>query len=51
MQIIFTSLQTDSHASTSALSFFTGWKAILLPNQQHQSTEGNGFKLKILVSL
>jgi len=32
MLIIYTSLQTDNHASTSSLSF-------PLPNQLHQSTE------------
>ena len=40
MQVICTLLQTDDHASTSSLSFFTGWMPFLLPNQQHQSTEG-----------
>jgi len=40
MQIICTSLQTDYHASTSPLSFFTGQMLFLLPNQQRQSTEG-----------
>jgi len=34
-----TSLQTDYHASTSPLSFFTGQMPFLLPNQQCQSTE------------
>jgi len=34
------SLQTDNHASTPPLSFFTGWMPFLPPNQQHQSTEG-----------
>jgi len=34
------SLQTDNHASTSLLSFFTGRMPFLLPNQQLQSTEG-----------
>jgi len=38
---VCTSLQTDNHASTSPLSFFTGWMPFLPPNQQHQSTEGN----------
>jgi len=33
-------LQTDDHASTSPLKFFTGM-SFLPPNQQHQSTEGN----------
>ena len=39
MQIICTSLQTDNHASTSSLHFFTGRMPFLPPNQQHQSTE------------
>jgi len=33
--------QTDNHASTSPLSFFTGRTPFLPPNQQRQSTEGN----------
>jgi len=37
---VCTSLQTDNHASTPPLSFFTGWTPFLPPNQQHQSTEG-----------
>jgi len=37
---VCTSLQTDNHASIPTLSFFTGWMPFLLPNQQHQSTEG-----------
>ena len=37
---VCTSLQTDNHANTSPLSFFTGWLPFLLPNQQRQSTEG-----------
>jgi len=37
---ICTSLKTDNHASPSPLSFFTGRMPFLLPNQQHQSTEG-----------
>jgi len=40
MQIICTSIQTDIHASTSTLSFFTRWMLFLMPNQQCQSTEG-----------
>jgi len=36
-----TSLQTDNHASTSPLKFFTGRMPFLPPNQQRQSTEGN----------
>ena len=35
-----TSLQTDNHTSTQPLSFFTGRMPFLLPNQQHQRTEG-----------
>jgi len=38
---VCTSLQTDSHARTPTLSFFTGWMPFLPPNQQHQSTEGS----------
>ena len=34
------SLQTDNHASTPPLKFFTGWMPFLPPNQQRQSTEG-----------
>jgi len=37
---VCTSLQTDNHASTPPLSFLTGRMPLLLPNQQHQSTEG-----------
>jgi len=37
---VWTSLQTDNHASTSPLSFFTGRMPFLPPNQQRQSTEG-----------
>ena len=37
---VCTSLQTDNHASTPLLSFFTGWMPFLPPNQQHQRTEG-----------
>ena len=36
---VCTSLQTDNHASTPALSFFTGRMPFLPPNQQRQSTE------------
>ena len=35
-------LQTDNHASTQPLNFFTGWMPFLPPNQQRQSTEGSG---------
>ena len=34
------SLQTDNHASTPSLSFFTGRMPFLTLNQQRQSTEG-----------
>ena len=37
---VCTLLQTDEHASTSPLKFFTDWMPFLPPNQQHQSTEG-----------
>jgi len=36
---VWTSLQTDNHASTQPLKFFTGRVPFLPPNQQHQSTE------------
>jgi len=38
---VCTSLQTDNHASTPPLSFFTGRIPFLPANQQHQSTEGS----------
>ena len=37
---VCTSLQTNNHASTPPLSFFTCWMPFLPPNQQCQSTEG-----------
>jgi len=37
---ICTSLQTDNHASTSLLKFFTGQMPFLPPNQECQTTEG-----------
>ena len=37
---VYISLQTDNHASTPLLSFFTGRMPFLPPNQQRQSTEG-----------
>jgi len=43
-----TSLQTDNHASTTPLLFFTGRMPFLPPNQQRQSTEGNYLADKIL---
>jgi len=39
MQIICTLLQTDNHASTSSLSFFTSRMLFPMPSQQCQSTE------------
>jgi len=36
----YTSLQTENHASTSPLSFFTDRMPFLPPSQQRQSTEG-----------
>jgi len=42
---VCTSLQTDNHASTPPLSFFTGRMPFLPPNQQRQSTEGNNCRL------
>jgi len=42
---VCTSLQTDNHASTQPLSFFTGRMPFLPPNQQRQSTEGRGSTL------
>ena len=38
---VCTSLQTDNHASTPPLSFFTGQMPFLQPNQQRQGTEGS----------
>jgi len=37
---VCTLLQTDNHASTPPLSFFTGRMPFLPPNEQRQSTEG-----------
>ena len=37
---VCTSLQTDNHANTPLLSFFTSRMPFLPPNQQCQSTEG-----------
>jgi len=41
---VCTSLQTDNHASTSPLEFFTGRMPFLPPNQQRQSTEGTKYQ-------
>jgi len=38
---VCTLLQTDNHASTPPLSFFTDRIPFLPPNQQRQSTEGS----------
>jgi len=43
-QQVCTSLQTDNHASTPPLSFFTDRMPFLPPNQQRQSTECKGFR-------
>jgi len=43
---VCTSLQTDIHASTAPLSFFTGRMPFLPPNQQRQSTEGSDLHQK-----
>jgi len=48
MQIICTSLQTDNHASTSSLRFFTGRMPFLRSNQQRQSNEGTVTMLPIV---
>jgi len=42
---VCTSLQTDNHASTPPLIFFQAMP-FLLPNQQHQSTEGRPRQFK-----
>jgi len=51
---VCTSLQTDKHASTPPLSFFTGRMPFLLPIQQRQSTEcrlnNTGIEIKILLA-
>ena len=44
MQIICTTLQTDNHASTPSLSFFTGRMLFLTPNQQCQSKPVETFR-------
>ena len=38
---VYISLQTDNHASTPPLKFFTGRMPFLPPNHQRQSTEGS----------
>ena len=42
---VCTSLQTENHASTPRVSFFTRRTPFLPPNQQHQSTEGTQLQL------
>jgi len=44
---VCTSLQTDNHASTPPLKFFTGRMPFLLPNQQCKSTEGTFVSSKL----
>jgi len=44
---VCTSLQTDNHASTPPLIFFTGRMPFLPPNQQRQSTGGLAFAIVI----
>jgi len=46
---VCTSLQTENHASTSPLSFFTGRMPFLPPNQQCQSTEGPYVAVKYML--
>jgi len=41
VQTICTLLETDKHANTSSLNFFTGRMIFLMPSQQRQGTEGN----------
>jgi len=47
---VCTSLQTDNHASTSPLSFFTGRMPFLPPNQQRQSACVVGWGLQTVSS-
>ena len=44
---VCTSLQTNNHASTPPLSFFTGRMPFLPPNQQRQSTEGTVYSISV----
>jgi len=48
---VCTSLQTDNHASTQPLSFFTGRMPFLPPKQQRQSTEGTKCDAKLFIFL
>jgi len=41
---LYLALQTDNHASTPPLSFFTGRMPFLPPNQQRQGSEGSKLK-------
>jgi len=45
---VCTLLQTDNHASTPPLRFFTGRMPFLPPNQQRQSTEGIRYNVTIV---
>jgi len=44
---VCTALQTDNHANTPPLNFFTGRVPFLPPNQQSQSTEGTALKAQM----
>ena len=46
-----TSLQSDNHASTPPLSFFTGRMPFLPPNQQRQSTEGTSTITAVIITI
>ena len=46
---VCTSLQTDNHASTPPLSFFTGQMPFLPPIQQRQSTEGQTASTTLII--
>ena len=48
---VCSALQTDNHANTPPLGFFTGQMPFLPPNQQRQSTEGKSSIRGSLVSL
>jgi len=45
--ITWTFLHTDNNVSTSSFDLFTGQMLFLMPNQQHQSTEGNLLSLSL----
>jgi len=47
---VCSSLQTDNHASTPPLGFFTDWMPFLPPNQQHQSTEGTKHCVAVMLT-